>query len=63
MSWVRYAAAMLVFNVVGLLVVYVLQRIQQWLPLNPQAMGAVGQFRPQHGDQLRHEHQLAGLRW
>ncbi len=41
MSWQRYAAAMLVFNVAGLLVVYLLQRVQQWLPLNPQAMPAV----------------------
>jgi len=41
MSWKRYAAAMLVFNVAGLLVVYLLQRTQQWLPLNPAGLGAV----------------------
>ena len=41
MSWRRYAVAMLVFNVAGLLVVYLLQRVQQWLPLNPQGFGAV----------------------
>jgi K+-transporting ATPase ATPase A chain len=41
MSWRRYAMAMLVFNVAGLVVVYVLQRVQQWLPLNPQGFGAV----------------------
>jgi K+-transporting ATPase ATPase A chain len=41
MSWRRYAVAMLVFNVAGLLFVYVLQRVQQWLPLNPQGFGAV----------------------
>jgi K+-transporting ATPase ATPase A chain len=41
MHWTRYAVAMLVFNVAGLLVVYLLQRAQQWLPLDPQAMGAV----------------------
>ena len=41
MSWRRYAVAMLIFNVAGLLVVYVLQRTQQWLPLNPQGLGAV----------------------
>jgi K+-transporting ATPase ATPase A chain len=41
MSWQRYALAMLVFNVAGLLVVYLLQRVQQWLPLNPQGLGAV----------------------
>src|SRR5450432_1436827 len=32
---------MLVFNVIGLLVVYALQRPQQWLPLNPQHLPAV----------------------
>jgi K+-transporting ATPase ATPase A chain len=36
MNWRRYAAAMLVFNIAGLLFVYLLQRVQQWLPLNPQ---------------------------
>jgi K+-transporting ATPase ATPase A chain len=41
MSWKRYASAMLAFNVVGLLLVYLLQRAQQWLPLNPQGFGAV----------------------
>ncbi|MET0232185.1 MAG: potassium-transporting ATPase subunit KdpA [Rhodanobacteraceae bacterium] len=42
MSWRRYAVAMLVFNIAGLLVVYLLQRVQQWLPLNPEGFGAVG---------------------
>ncbi|WP_395683816.1 potassium-transporting ATPase subunit KdpA [Dokdonella sp.] len=41
MSWKRYALAMLAFNVLGLLVVYLLQRVQQWLPLNPQGFGAI----------------------
>ena len=41
MSWQRYALAMLVFNVLGLLAVYLLQRVQQWLPLNPQGFSAV----------------------
>jgi len=41
MSWQRYALVMLAFNVVGLLFVYALQRLQQWLPLNPQDLGAV----------------------
>ena len=39
MSWVRYSLAMLIFNVAGLLVVYLLLRVQAWLPLNPQQMG------------------------
>ena len=33
--------AMLVFNLLGLLAVYVLQRLQGILPLNPQGLGAV----------------------
>ena len=41
MGWKRYALAMLLFNVLGLLVVYLLQRAQLWLPLNPQHFGAV----------------------
>ncbi|SEW23372.1 potassium-transporting ATPase subunit KdpA [Luteibacter sp. 329MFSha] len=41
MGWKRYAVAMLVFNVAGLAVVYLLQRTQQWLPLNPQHLAAV----------------------
>ncbi len=40
-NWKTYALAMMVFNVLGLLVVYVLQRVQGSLPLNPQGFGAV----------------------
>jgi potassium-transporting ATPase potassium-binding subunit len=41
MRWTEYALAMLAFNLVGALVVYALQRLQQYLPLNPQSMAAV----------------------
>ncbi|MDO6385427.1 potassium-transporting ATPase subunit KdpA [Uliginosibacterium sp. 31-12] len=41
MSWWRYALALLVFNAIGVLVVYALQRLQVWLPLNPAGMAAV----------------------
>jgi len=41
MGWVDYALAMLWFNLLGALLVYALQRLQQWLPLNPQDMAAV----------------------
>ncbi len=41
MGWKRYALAMLLFNILGVLVVYALQRLQPWLPLNPQHFGAV----------------------
>ena len=41
MGWKTYAVGMLLFNVAGLLVVYLLQRLQGALPLNPQGLGAV----------------------
>ncbi len=41
MDWKENAVAMLLFNFAGLSVVYLLQRIQQFLPLNPQSMAAV----------------------
>jgi K+-transporting ATPase ATPase A chain len=40
-DWKRYALAMLAFNVIGFLAVYLLQRLQGVLPLNPQDFGAV----------------------
>jgi K+-transporting ATPase ATPase A chain len=36
MSWARYFWAVLIFNVAGLLSLWVLQMTQVWLPLNPQ---------------------------
>lgn len=41
MNWKTYALAMLLFNFAGLFVVYALQRLQQWLPLNPQGFAPV----------------------
>jgi K+-transporting ATPase ATPase A chain len=41
MDWKHYALGLLVFNTVGALMVYGLQRLQFWLPLNPQAFGNV----------------------
>jgi len=41
MHWREYTAAVLLFNVLGLVVVYALQRLQGSLPLNPQELGAV----------------------
>jgi K+-transporting ATPase ATPase A chain len=40
MSWKTYAVAMLLFNLVGLIAVYLLLRLQGVLPLNPQGFGA-----------------------
>jgi K+-transporting ATPase ATPase A chain len=41
MGWREYAAAMMLFNLAGLLLLYLLQRVQGVLPLNPQGFGAV----------------------
>ena len=41
MPWKQYTVALLAFNVLGALVVYLLQRWQAMLPLNPAGMGAV----------------------
>ena len=41
MDWKTYAVAMMLFNILGLLAAYGLQRLQAVLPLNPQGLGAV----------------------
>ena len=41
MGWLKYAFAILLFNVLGALAVYALQRLQAELPLNPQAFPSV----------------------
>lgn len=41
MNWKTYAIAVLMFNLLGGLVVYALQRLQGFLPLNPEHLGAV----------------------
>ncbi len=41
MSWSEYAIALLLFNLLGAVVVYALQRLQLHLPLNPQQLAAV----------------------
>jgi len=41
MGWLKYAGALLLFNFLGLLAVYGLQRLQAYLPLNPQAFANV----------------------
>ncbi len=39
--WTTYVIAMLAFNLAGMLLLYALERTQQWLPLNPQHLGPV----------------------
>jgi len=41
MRWTEYAIAMLLFNLLGFFAVYLLQRFQAVLPLNPAGMAAV----------------------
>jgi K+-transporting ATPase ATPase A chain len=41
MSWKQYAVALLSFNVLGAVIVYALQRLQFFLPLNPQHFSAI----------------------
>lgn len=41
MGWLKYAFAILLFNALGVFVVYALQRLQVDLPLNPQALANI----------------------
>ncbi|MEP7306847.1 MAG: potassium-transporting ATPase subunit KdpA [Acidobacteriota bacterium] len=41
MRWTEYAASIVLFSVVSMLVLYLIQRVQQWLPWNPQGFAAV----------------------
>jgi potassium-transporting ATPase potassium-binding subunit len=41
MRWTEYAAAMLLFSVVSMLLLYLIERVQLHLPFNPQKFAAV----------------------
>ena len=41
MRWTEYAFTMLLFSGASMLLLYLIERVQQWLPLNPQKFGAV----------------------
>jgi K+-transporting ATPase ATPase A chain len=41
MGWKKYALALVLFNTLGAIAVYALQRMQTWLPLNPQNLSNV----------------------
>ena len=41
MGWLAYALAIILFNAIGIVVVYAIQRLQAWLPLNPASMANV----------------------
>ena len=63
MDWKRYAVAVLLFNLLGLLAVYVLQRAQGVLPLNPQDFaGVTPDLAFNTAASFTTQHQLAVLR-
>jgi K+-transporting ATPase ATPase A chain len=41
MAWTEYAIAMLLFSVVSMLLLYLIQRVQGYLPFNPQRLAGV----------------------
>src|ERR1700758_5750457 len=41
MRWTEYAISMLLFSMVSMVVLYVIERVQGFLPFNPQKFGAV----------------------
>jgi len=41
MRWTEYSGALLLFSLVSLLVLYLMQRVQAWLPFNPQQLGNI----------------------
>ena len=41
MRWTTYTVALLLFNLLGVLLLYLIQRVQHGLPLNPQRLGNV----------------------
>jgi K+-transporting ATPase ATPase A chain len=43
MRWTEYAFTMLLFSGATMLLLYLIERVQQWLPWNPQKFGAVAQ--------------------
>ena len=64
MTWFEYTADMLVFSLVGMIVLYALERFQGVLPLNPQGFGGGSSCsRLQYRRELHHQHQLASLQW
>jgi K+-transporting ATPase ATPase A chain len=41
MRWTEYAISMLLFSLVSMIVLYLMERLQNYLPFNPQKLGAV----------------------
>lgn len=43
-TWSEYAGSLVCFNILGLIVLYLMQRFQAYLPLNPEGLGAVDSY-------------------
>ena len=62
-TWRRYASCVLWFSAIGMVLVYVLMRLQAHLPLNPVGLAGREPVRlVQHRRELHDQHELAGLR-
>jgi hypothetical protein len=63
MHWTEYAISMLLFSLVSMIVLYLMERLQGYLPFNPQKLGAVNPPRAgvQHRSFIYDKHQLAEL--
>jgi len=60
--WTSYAFSLLMFNLLGVFVLYALQRFQAVLPYNPAGMAAVpADLSFKHGHSFCDQHQLAEL--
>lgn len=44
-TWLEYTVSLLFFNLAGLILLYLLQRLQTWLPFNPQGMAPVEAYQ------------------
>ncbi len=63
MRWTEYTIAMLLFSGASMAVLYLIERVQLWLPFNPQKFANVPPALAWgHRRFVHDEHQLAGLR-
>ncbi len=58
-SWRTYAVAMVFLGIAGFVTLYALQRLQWYLPFNPQRQAGVEQVLVFNTCELRHQHELA----
>ena len=61
-TWVEYAVSMLLFSMVGMLVLYAMERLQYYSAAESAAVRrGRARSRIQHRRELHHQYQLAGL--